>query len=202
MNSFIASSHLAKNKSTKLTKYMYSLCRLAYDTVHVLYLNDEELFLIPDVTRDHGSLNDLYRIIFSDIEINLHAAYSATANICTSYTSFIDITTIACVSKEINGMIKNSKTNFHSNPFEIFIGRYYNFNEWKTINIFIEGNIKTVIALTNSASSVQTLLNYLRSIFMTNKNRKKKYQTMNKKLFEINNGLEDISNNIKILTVK
>lgn len=202
MDSFILSSHSTKNKSIKLTKYMYSLCRLAYDTVYVLYINDEELILLSDVIRDHGSINQMYKNIFSNIEINLKIAYSATANICKSYTSFYDITTILCTSKKINYMINNSKTNFHSDPFEIFIGQYYDFNEWNTIKLFIQENINTVIALTNSASCIQTLLNYLRLVYMTNNTRKKQYQKLDKKLFEINIGLEDISNDIKNLGIK
>jgi hypothetical protein len=202
MDSFIVKSHFAKNKSTKLTKSMYSLCRLAYDTVYVLYINDEELLMIPEVTRNYGSINQMYKTIFSDIETNLKIAYSATADICKSYTSFFDITTIACTSKDINGMINGSKIYIHSNPFEIFISQYYNFNEWITIKLFIEGNINKIIALKYSSSCIQTLLNNLRSIFMTHDSRIKQYQKMNKKLFEINRGLEDISNDIKKLSVK
>lgn len=202
MNSFIVNSYLAKNKSTKLTKYMYSLCRLAYDTVSVLYLDDDELLILSDVTRDYGSLNQLYRTIFSDIEINLNIAYSATANICKSYLSFIDITTIACTSKEINSMITNRKMHFPSDPFEIFISQYYNFDEWDTIRIFIEENKNTEIALIHSSSCIQTLINYLRSIFIINTTRKKQFLKLNSKLFEINRGLEDISNNIKILSIR
>lgn len=202
MNSFIVNSYSTKNKSTKLTKYMYSLCRLAYDTVSVLYLDGEELLILSDVTRDYGSLNQLYKTIFSDIEINLNIAYSATANICKSYPSFIDITTIACTSKGINNMITGIKTHIPSDPFEIFISQYYNFDEWDTIKLFIEGNKNTELALINSSSCIQTLINYLRSIFMTNNNRKKQFLKLNSKLFEINRGLEDISNNIKILSIR
>ena len=202
MDSFILSSHSTKNKSIKLTKYMYSLCRLAYDTVYVLFINDEELLMIPEVTRYYGSINQMYKTIFSDVETNLKIAYSATADICKSYTSFIDITTIACTSKEINGMINGSKIYIHSNPLEIFISQYYDFNEWNTIKLFIEGNKNTVIALTNSSYCIHTLLNYLRYVFMTHDSRIKQYQKMNKKIFEINKGLEDISNNIKKLSVK
>lgn len=198
---FVNNSHHVKKKSTKLTKYMYSLCRLAYDTVSVLHIDDDELIILSDVTRDYGSLNQLYKSIFTDIDINLKIAYNATAFICDTYKSFFDITTIACTSKSINTMINSRKNNIPSDPFEIVISQYYDLNEWDSIKVFIEENKNTEIALIKLSSCIQTLINYLRSIF-TNETRRKQYQKLNNRLLDINRGLDDISNNIKNLNIE